>query len=145
MYIGYWSLNKYYFYYYLCAISVSGHRKHLSTMHHPQRKMIQPHQTVLLLLANTKKDILHKIHISFVNIAMDILTYISLLLVPFMKQKLITLRIIEPFTETQRMQCKLYNIYQIQCIYQMKFSLYLPDSAKTMSTCGCMVEDQTPP
>ena len=23
--------------------------------------------------------------------------------------------------------------------------LYLPDSAKTMSTCGCVVEDLTPP
>ena len=27
----------------------------------------------------------------------------------------------------------------------MQFSLYLPDLAKTMSTCGCVVEDRTAP
>ena len=49
---------------------------HITTMDHPPREMKETlftrhNQTVLPLLANTKKDLLQAIHTSFVNTAID--------------------------------------------------------------------------
>ena len=52
---------------------------HITTMDHPQREMKKTlftghNQTVVLLLANTKKASLQAVHTSFVNTAIDNMT-----------------------------------------------------------------------